>query len=221
MSIFCCNKHLLQQSSLACDLRQVLDEINEQTDQMQQIQDAMAQPIGPAADMDEDELLGELEVPSLALFSLPHPSHYLHDHLAAMTLLAFQPQHVEGAGMDPNCAVWQGIFEHEMSFATTAEPGVGAVGQPAAGAGAGADGAACAGGAPAGGERDAERAPGPPRAGGQAGQDPGGARAGGPGAGDGSLTCAVAPHYSALYIAMLRSAGSSSMNSAVDCGVLM
>lgn len=41
---------------------QVLDEINEQTDQMQQIQDAMAQPIGPAADMDEDELMGELEV---------------------------------------------------------------------------------------------------------------------------------------------------------------
>lgn len=41
---------------------QVLDEINEQTDQMQQIQDAMAQPIGPAADVDEDELMGELEV---------------------------------------------------------------------------------------------------------------------------------------------------------------
>ena len=43
-------------------MQQVLDEINEQTDQMQQIQDAMAQPIGPAADMDEDELMGELEV---------------------------------------------------------------------------------------------------------------------------------------------------------------
>ncbi|CAL5227368.1 g10318 [Coccomyxa viridis] len=43
------------------DVDQVLDEINEQTDQMQQIQDAMAQPIGPAADVDEDELMGELE----------------------------------------------------------------------------------------------------------------------------------------------------------------
>ena len=42
----------------------MLDEINEQTDQMQQIQDAMAQPIGPAADVDEDELMGELEVPA-------------------------------------------------------------------------------------------------------------------------------------------------------------
>ena len=40
----------------------MLDDINEQNDQMQQIQDAMAQPIGPAADMDEDELMGELEV---------------------------------------------------------------------------------------------------------------------------------------------------------------
>lgn len=46
---------------------QVLDEINEQTDQMQQIQDAMAQPIGPAADVDEDELMGELEVKMLSL----------------------------------------------------------------------------------------------------------------------------------------------------------
>ncbi len=52
---------------VACGLVQVLDEINEQTDQMQQIQDAMAQPIGPAADMDEDELMGELEVRLLSL----------------------------------------------------------------------------------------------------------------------------------------------------------
>ena len=44
----------------------MLDDINEQNDQMQQIQDAMAQPIGPAADMDEDELLGELEVRGMA-----------------------------------------------------------------------------------------------------------------------------------------------------------
>ena len=49
-------------SASYCAYVQVLDEINEQTDQMQQIQDAMAQPIGPAADVDEDELMGELEV---------------------------------------------------------------------------------------------------------------------------------------------------------------
>ena len=39
----------------------MLDEINEQTDQMQQIQDAMGQPIGAAADLDEDALMQELE----------------------------------------------------------------------------------------------------------------------------------------------------------------
>jgi len=43
------------------DVDTVLDEINEQTDQMQQIQDAMAQPIGAAADLDEDSLMNELE----------------------------------------------------------------------------------------------------------------------------------------------------------------
>ena len=40
----------------------VLDEINEQADQMAQIQDAMSQPMGGAAALDDDELLAELEV---------------------------------------------------------------------------------------------------------------------------------------------------------------
>lgn len=47
------------------DVDRVLDEINEQTDQMRQIQDAMGQPIGPAADIDEDELEMDLEVGGL------------------------------------------------------------------------------------------------------------------------------------------------------------
>lgn len=47
------------------DVDRVLDEINDQTDQMRQIQDAMGQPIGAAADIDEDELLNELEVGGL------------------------------------------------------------------------------------------------------------------------------------------------------------
>ena len=52
---------------LMCSLpaRQVLDEINDQTDQMEQIQQAMGQPIGSAADIDEDDLLNELEVLNL------------------------------------------------------------------------------------------------------------------------------------------------------------
>ena len=44
------------------DVDRVLDEINDQTEQMQQIQQAMGQPIGAAADIDDDELLGEFEV---------------------------------------------------------------------------------------------------------------------------------------------------------------
>ncbi|KAI3915302.1 hypothetical protein MKX01_035561 [Papaver californicum] len=38
-----------------------MDEINEQTENMKQIQDALSQPIGAAADFDEDELEAELE----------------------------------------------------------------------------------------------------------------------------------------------------------------
>ena len=41
----------------------VLDEINEQADQMSQIQDAMSQPMGGAAAIDDDDLMAELEVP--------------------------------------------------------------------------------------------------------------------------------------------------------------
>mmetsp|Transcript_21140 Transcript_21140/g.46278 ORF Transcript_21140/g.46278 Transcript_21140/m.46278 type:complete len:236 (-) Transcript_21140:631-1338(-) len=39
----------------------VLDEINETTDQMKQLQDVFSNATGMAADLDEDELLGELE----------------------------------------------------------------------------------------------------------------------------------------------------------------
>merc|ERR1711972_790602 len=40
---------------------QIFDDINEQQDQMREIQDALGQPIGPSANMDDDELLAELE----------------------------------------------------------------------------------------------------------------------------------------------------------------
>lgn len=43
------------------DVDKTMDEINEQTDNMKQIQDALSQPVGAAADFDEDELLQELE----------------------------------------------------------------------------------------------------------------------------------------------------------------
>ncbi|KAF2550012.1 hypothetical protein F2Q68_00037572 [Brassica cretica] len=38
-----------------------MDEINEQTENMKQIQEALSTPIGAAADFDEDELEAELE----------------------------------------------------------------------------------------------------------------------------------------------------------------
>ena len=44
------------------DVDHVLEEISDQADQMSQIQDAMSQPLGTAADMDMDELEAELEV---------------------------------------------------------------------------------------------------------------------------------------------------------------
>ncbi|XP_056695170.1 vacuolar protein sorting-associated protein 32 homolog 2-like [Spinacia oleracea] len=43
------------------DVDQTMDEINEQTDNLRQIQEALASPIGGAADFDEDELEVELE----------------------------------------------------------------------------------------------------------------------------------------------------------------
>ena len=37
-----------------------MDDINEQTEKMRQVQDALGQPVGYAADLDEDELDAEL-----------------------------------------------------------------------------------------------------------------------------------------------------------------
>ncbi|KAA3477222.1 vacuolar protein sorting-associated protein 32-like protein 2 [Gossypium australe] len=43
------------------DVDKTMDEINEQTENMKQIQEALSTPIGAAADFDEDELEAELE----------------------------------------------------------------------------------------------------------------------------------------------------------------
>ncbi|CAN6682343.1 unnamed protein product [Malus baccata var. baccata] len=43
------------------DLEKTMDEINDQTESMKQIQEALSAPIGAAADFDEDELEAELE----------------------------------------------------------------------------------------------------------------------------------------------------------------
>eukprot|EP00928_Gymnodinium_smaydae_P049862 TRINITY_DN33494_c0_g1_i1.p1 TRINITY_DN33494_c0_g1~~TRINITY_DN33494_c0_g1_i1.p1 ORF type:complete len:114 (+),score=29.19 TRINITY_DN33494_c0_g1_i1:102-443(+) len=43
------------------DIDKTMDEVNEHTENLKQIQEALATPIGSAADIDEDELEAELE----------------------------------------------------------------------------------------------------------------------------------------------------------------
>ncbi|URD97950.1 Vacuolar protein sorting-associated protein 32 [Musa troglodytarum] len=51
----------MQKATNIDDVDKTMDEINEQTERMQQIQEALSAPIGAAADFDEDELEAELE----------------------------------------------------------------------------------------------------------------------------------------------------------------
>ncbi|XP_035840487.1 vacuolar protein sorting-associated protein 32 homolog 2 isoform X1 [Helianthus annuus] len=51
----------MQKATNIDDVDKTMDEINEQTENMKQIQEALATPLGAAADFDEDELEAELE----------------------------------------------------------------------------------------------------------------------------------------------------------------
>ncbi|CAD5173208.1 unnamed protein product [Musa acuminata subsp. malaccensis] len=51
----------IQKATNIDDVDKTMDEINEQTESMKQIQEALSAPIGGAADFDEDELEAELE----------------------------------------------------------------------------------------------------------------------------------------------------------------
>ncbi|CAL5359209.1 unnamed protein product [Camellia sinensis] len=51
----------MQKATNIDDVDKTMDEINEQTENMKQIQEALSAPIGTAADFDEDELEAELE----------------------------------------------------------------------------------------------------------------------------------------------------------------
>ncbi|KAG6413888.1 hypothetical protein SASPL_126603 [Salvia splendens] len=51
----------MQKATNIDDVDKTMDDINEQTENMKQIQEALATPIGSAADFDEDELEAELE----------------------------------------------------------------------------------------------------------------------------------------------------------------
>jgi len=51
----------MQKATNIDDVDKTMDEINEQTENMKQIQDALSTPLGASADFDEDELEAELE----------------------------------------------------------------------------------------------------------------------------------------------------------------
>jgi len=51
----------IQKATNIDDVDKTMDEINEQTENMKQIQEALSTPIGVSADIDEDELEAELE----------------------------------------------------------------------------------------------------------------------------------------------------------------
>ncbi|KAK8523210.1 hypothetical protein V6N12_047738 [Hibiscus sabdariffa] len=51
----------MQKATNIDDVDKTMDEINEQTENMKQIQEALSTPIGAAADFDKDELEAELE----------------------------------------------------------------------------------------------------------------------------------------------------------------
>ncbi|KAJ7533791.1 hypothetical protein O6H91_13G065200 [Diphasiastrum complanatum] len=51
----------IQKATNIDDVDKTMDEINEQTENMKQIQEALSAPIGAAADFDDDELEAELE----------------------------------------------------------------------------------------------------------------------------------------------------------------
>ncbi|KAI8014819.1 hypothetical protein LOK49_LG05G02155 [Camellia lanceoleosa] len=55
----------MQKATNIDDVDKTMDEVNEQTENMKQIQEALATPIGAASDFDEDELEAELEEPEV------------------------------------------------------------------------------------------------------------------------------------------------------------
>ena len=80
------------------DVDHVLEEISDQADQMSQIQDAMSQPLGAAADMDMDELEAELEVRCSHCHSLFLSAVGLYLREAGACIVLASKWHVDVAG---------------------------------------------------------------------------------------------------------------------------
>lgn len=76
------------------DVDEVLANINEQNENMEQINAAMGQPIGPAADIDEDDLLAEFEEMEASQLDeeLLEPAAVPQNRVPAQIQAAAQPQ---------------------------------------------------------------------------------------------------------------------------------
>lgn len=76
------------------DVDDVLANINEQNENMEQINAAMGQPIGPSADIDEDDLLAEFEEMEASQLDeeLLEPAAVPQSRVPAQTQAAAQPQ---------------------------------------------------------------------------------------------------------------------------------
>lgn len=104
------------------DVDEVLQNINEQNDAMEQINAAMGQPIGPSADIDEDDLEAEFNVcafellpslivlacfcfvalPSLPELCVPHQGLYCTPMLFHADSLVFSPCRIAHCAWPPN-----------------------------------------------------------------------------------------------------------------------
>ncbi|KAL3744815.1 hypothetical protein ACJRO7_013993 [Eucalyptus globulus] len=96
------------------DVDKTMDEINEQTENMKQIQEALSTPIGAAADFDEDELESDLEELEGAELE--------EQLLQPATTAPAAPVHVPtGPGPRPACPVPQRTAEEDELAALQAE----------------------------------------------------------------------------------------------------
>ncbi|PWA50736.1 vacuolar protein sorting-associated protein 32 [Artemisia annua] len=105
------------------DVDKTMDEINEQTENMKQIQDALAAPMGLGADFDEDELeaeLEELEGAELEEQLLQQPTT-TEQHQQPTTTAPAAPVHVPAARQPTRPAPKQNTAEDDELAALQAE----------------------------------------------------------------------------------------------------
>ena len=106
------NGILLWQELNIDDVDKTMDEISEAQDQMQQMNDVLSQPIGTAADLDEDDLAAELAVSSL-MQCVTCPATTLHG-CCSMPLFLIN-SHLHQLGSEAVHAIPQSLDAHSMT----------------------------------------------------------------------------------------------------------